>query len=70
MSIGTLYSDSVTRTKVPDALVKHFGLDVKIVKPDATYEKNFPLKRLPAFIGNDGFKLTETIAISLYCMYN
>lgn len=67
--MSTLYSAPVTRTKVPEGLVKHFGLDVKIATKDAAYEKAFPMGKLPAFIGADGFKLTETIAISIYCMY-
>lgn len=67
--MSTLYSAPVTRTKVPDGLVKYYGLDVKIsTTKDAAYEKAFPMGKFPAFIGEDGFKLTETIAISIYCM--
>lgn len=49
--------------------MKHLGLDIKVVNAagDETFEKNFPLKKIPAFIGADGFTLNESIAVNLYC---
>lgn len=69
MSLGTLYATQQIRSLPAKALVKHFNLDVKISDKDAAYEKNFPLNKIPAFIGPKGFTLTEVIAICLYCMY-
>lgn len=71
MSQGTLFADSKIRGVIPTALVKHFKLDVEIVDPasSAAYKKHFPLAKVPAFIGPKGVKLTEVIAISVYCMY-
>ncbi|CUM64999.1 uncharacterized protein PRCAT00002617001 [Priceomyces carsonii] len=70
MSLGTLYVAEQARGFVPKALVKHFNLDVKIAgKDDENYKKNFPLNKIPAFIGPKGFKLTEVIAVSIYCKY-
>lgn len=71
MSQGTLYSDQRIRSIVPAAIVKHFNLDVKIVAPAndaATFKKYFPTERVPAFVGPKGLKLTEVIAVSIYCM--
>lgn len=71
MSQGTLYTTEQARGIVPKALIKHFNLDVKIAdKEDASYKKFFPLNKIPAFVGPKGFKLTEVIAISIYCMYD
>lgn len=70
MSLGTLFGDQQIRTVPPKALIKHFNLDVKIVgSDDAAYQKAFPLKKIPAFVGPKGFKLHEVIAISIYRMY-
>ncbi|WPK24909.1 hypothetical protein PUMCH_002208 [Australozyma saopauloensis] len=71
MSQGTLYANSRIRAVIPTALVKHFNLDVKIVDPasSAEYTKFFPLGKVPAFVGPKGVKLTEVIAISVYCMF-
>lgn len=68
MSQGTLYATVQARGILPKALIKHFGLDVKVSDKDAVYNKHFPLNKIPAFVGPKGFKLTEVIAISLYCM--
>lgn len=69
MSQGTLYATQQIRSLAPKALIKHFGLDVKITEKDDTYHKYFPLDKIPAFIGPKGLKLHEVIAICLYCMY-
>ena len=71
MSLGTLYVNHGIRTVAVAALVRHFKLDVKIVDPATCSEfpKMFPLAKFPAFIGPKGVKLTEVIAIAVYCMY-
>lgn len=71
MSQGTLYASEKIRGLIAKALVKHFGLHVKVVNADesAEFKKIFPLKKVPAFVGPKGVKLTEVIAISIYCMY-
>lgn len=66
MSQGTLYANFRIRTVLPAALVEHFKLDVNVVEPPANYAEKFPLGKVPAFQGEKGFKLTETIAITLY----
>lgn len=67
--VGTLYSQENARGFVPKALIKKYNLDVKISEPDATYEKFFPLGKFPTYVGEKGFKLTEVLAVSIYCMY-
>lgn len=72
MSQGTLYANEKIRCVLAEAVVKHLNLDVKIVNPaddKATFEKYFPTGKYPAFIGPKGLKLTEVLAIVLYCMY-
>lgn len=71
MSQGTLFANSKTRALIPVALIKHFKLDVEIVDADNSdlFKKTFPLGKVPAFVGPKGLKLTEVIAISIYCMY-
>mmetsp|Transcript_1098 Transcript_1098/g.1106 ORF Transcript_1098/g.1106 Transcript_1098/m.1106 type:complete len:409 (-) Transcript_1098:76-1302(-) len=67
MSSGTLYGAQQIRTVPPKALIKHFNLDVKVVETlDKAYEKDFPLAKIPCFVGPKGFKLQEVIAISIY----
>ncbi|RLV95008.1 Elongation factor 1-gamma 1 [Spathaspora sp. JA1] len=66
MSQGTLYATQQIRSLTPKVIVKHFNLDVKISDKDDVYKKNFPLDKIPAFVGPKGFKLHEVIAISLY----
>lgn len=72
MSQGTLYADQKIRGVIPKAIIKAYNLDVKVVSEldDATFQKTFPLKQIPAFIGPKGLKLTEIIAVSLYRMFN
>lgn len=67
MSQGTLYTTEQARGILPKALIKHFNLDIKISDKDSVFNKHFPLSKIPAFIGPKGFKLTEVIAISIYC---
>merc|ERR1712080_448035 len=66
MSQGTLYANHRIRTVLPAALVQHYKLDVNVVEPPSNYAEKFPLGKVPAFAGEKGFKLTETIAITLY----
>lgn len=70
MSLGTLFATEQIRSLPPKALIKHFNLDVKFAdKEDSSYQKYFPLAKIPCFIGPKGFKLQEVIAICIYCMY-
>lgn len=69
MSQGTLYANEKIRGVIPQALIKHFKLDVNVVAPDATWSKYFPTERVPAFVGPKGLKLSEAIAISIYRMF-
>lgn len=70
MSQGTLYAGDFGRSVLPRALIKHFNLDIAIEGTDSeAYKTNFPLKKVPCFIGPKGYKLTEVLAISVYCMY-
>jgi hypothetical protein len=55
-----------SRVALPESLIKYFKLDIKVSTFDKDYISNFPLKRVPAFLGSDGFKLTEAIAVDLY----
>lgn len=67
MSAGTLYI--MLRASRPySILIQQLGLDIEVVdyEKDPTFVENFPLKKTPAFLGADGFKLTETIAVLEY----
>lgn len=67
MSIGTLYV--LLRASRPySILINQLGLDIEVAncENDQTFVRNFSLKKTPAFLGADGFKLTETIAILEY----
>lgn len=71
MSQSVLYSNFRIRSWVPRALVKQLGLNVKVVDPyaeeaQAEFNRDFPLKKLPAFRGPRGFKLTEQMALNHY----
>ncbi|CAN6657364.1 elongation factor 1-gamma 1 [Trichomonascus vanleenenianus] len=67
MSQGVLYTSERARGFLPKALVKYLNLDVSIAAPEGeAFEAQFPLKKIPAFKGADGFNLTESIAVNLY----
>ena len=69
MSQGTLYANFRIRTWVPRGLVETLKLDIKVVTPDSAAEefaRDFPLKKVPAFVGPKGYKLTEAMAINYY----
>ncbi len=66
MSQGTLYVGESSRGLLLKGLIKHYKLDINVTDRDATYQKLFPLGKVPAFVGPKGYKLTEVIAIVLY----
>jgi elongation factor 1-gamma len=73
MSFGKLYgfSDNA-RSVVLLALAKENKLDVELIETrppdvDAEYRKLNPLGRVPTFVGANGFVLTESMAIAIYC---
>ncbi|KAI5964313.1 uncharacterized protein KGF55_002255 [Candida pseudojiufengensis] len=68
MSLGTLYGKNISpRTFILIDIIKHFKLDIKVTEDeDSAYQSKFPLKKTPAFIGEKGYTLTETIAIASY----
>jgi elongation factor 1-gamma len=50
-------------------------LDIELVETrtpvtDTEYLKLNPLARIPTFVGADGFKLTEVMAIAIYCTFS
>ena len=63
------------RTTVLEVVAKANGLDLEVIdsfkKGDSTPDhlKAHPLGKVPAFLGADGFALSEVIAIAIYCMY-
>ncbi|KAG7701931.1 hypothetical protein KL929_000734 [Ogataea haglerorum] len=70
MSLGTLYAGEATRVLAAKGVVKALDLDVKFgEKTDEAFQKNFPLGKVPAFIGPRGYKLNEAIAVLYYCEY-
>ncbi|KAG7825794.1 hypothetical protein KL909_001026 [Ogataea angusta] len=70
MSLGTLYAGEATRVLAAKGVVKALGLDVKFGETtDEAFQKNFPLGKVPAFIGPKGYKLNEAIAVLYYCEY-
>ena len=75
MSFGKLYAfEDNARSIVLRAVAKENNLDIDLVEtrpPDVTtdYLKLNPLGRVPTFVGANGFILTESIAIAIYCEY-
>lgn len=70
MSQGTLFADAKARVFSAEALIKHFKLDVDVSDRSAkAYKDNFPLNKVPTFLGPKGFKLSEAIAVNIYRMY-
>ncbi|ODV84121.1 hypothetical protein CANARDRAFT_29295 [[Candida] arabinofermentans NRRL YB-2248] len=68
MSLGTLYGENHTRAIVAMGLVKVLNLNIKFGDraTDVDFRTNFPLAKVPTFIGSDGFVLSESIAIIIY----
>lgn len=61
------------RSTVLLAVAKENNLDIELVETrppvqDLEYFKLNPLGRIPTFVGANGFILTETMAIAVYCM--
>mgnify|MGYP003366637923 CR=1 FL=1 len=70
MAIGTLFGNGQTRAILPTGLVKAFGLDIEFA--DSKSEAHlaaFPEGLVPAFVGEKGFKISESIAVLYYCMF-
>ncbi|OTA61181.1 eEF1-gamma domain-containing protein [Hypoxylon sp. EC38] len=69
---GKIYTKELNpRTTAILAVAKANGLDLDIVevdtaKPTPEFLKVNPLSKVPAFVGSDGFVLTECIAIAIY----
>lgn len=75
MSQGTLFAYTKdrqhSRAITPKAIIKYFNLDITIAEcAGKVYEDNFPLKKAPTFVGPNGFKLQEVMAIIFYRKYN
>ncbi|KJZ75578.1 hypothetical protein HIM_05041 [Hirsutella minnesotensis 3608] len=72
MAFGTLftYADNPRSTAIK-AVAKANNLDLKIVEADTTkptveHLKAHGLGKIPAFLGEDGYALSESIAIAIY----
>ncbi|KAI0840159.1 eEF1-gamma domain-containing protein [Hypoxylon sp. FL0890] len=69
---GKIYTKELNpRTTAILAVAKANGLDLDVVEVDTTkptpeFLKVNPLSKVPAFVGSDGFTLTECIAIAIY----
>ncbi|KAL5341619.1 glutathione S-transferase [Aspergillus crustosus] len=74
MAFGTLYTHNPTpRSTTILALAKLNNLDLEIVNAEKKHEEAFaklceyhPLGQVPAFVGADGYILTECIPLTLY----
>ncbi len=63
------------RSTVLLAVAKANNLDIEVVETripiqDIEYFKLNPLGRVPTFVGPNGYLLTETMAIAVYCTSN
>jgi elongation factor 1-gamma len=72
MAFGTLYTKQDNpRSTAIKAVAKANDLDLNIVEIQAgqvtaEHKKASPLGKVPAFLGEDGFALSEAIAIAIY----
>ncbi|KAK4162724.1 putative cytosolic translation elongation factor 1B subunit gamma [Cladorrhinum sp. PSN259] len=72
MSFGKLYTYAGNpRSTAIRAVAKANGLDLEEIEttpsqPTAEFTKANPLNKVPAFVGADGFVLTESVAIAIY----
>ncbi|KAH3666770.1 hypothetical protein OGAPHI_003219 [Ogataea philodendri] len=68
MSQGTLFLNLASpRSSLFKDLAEYLNLDIKISdNKDPVFIKNFPLKRVPTFIGPDNYILHEAVAILIY----
>ncbi|ODV61389.1 glutathione S-transferase [Ascoidea rubescens DSM 1968] len=66
--VGTLYSPAASpRCPILNYIIEYYNLPVRIGEKDELFTKNFPLGKVPAYLGTDGnYKLHETLAILLY----
>lgn len=75
LSLTCLSLQENGRTIAVLVAAKHNDLDLELVNttpnsasPNAEYAKIHPLGKIPAFVGANGFTLTEVIAIAIYGM--
>ncbi|KAH8199817.1 hypothetical protein TruAng_006040 [Truncatella angustata] len=72
MSFGKVFTkERNPRTTAILAVAKANGLDIETVtvdttKPEADFLKYNPLSKVPVFVGQDGYVLTESIAVAIY----
>lgn len=69
MTVEKLYANNNARGMLPRALIEWLKIDIEPVNPSEKYEEfksHFPLGKNPAFLGSDGFELTEVMAILYY----
>jgi len=72
MPFGTLFTSiDNPRSIAIKAVAKANNLDLNIVirepgKPTAEHLKAHPLGKIPAFLGDDGFAVSESIAVAIY----
>ncbi|ODV88072.1 hypothetical protein CANARDRAFT_193144 [[Candida] arabinofermentans NRRL YB-2248] len=68
MSQGTLYLNLASpRSSLFKDLVEYLKLDIKISdQSDPNFVANFPLKKVPTFIGPDNYILSEAVALLIY----
>ncbi|GMM30503.1 hypothetical protein DAMA08_032480 [Martiniozyma asiatica (nom. inval.)] len=65
---GTIFLNLASpRSSLFKDIIEYLGLDIEIApKTDPRLAANFPLQRTPSYLGSDGFKLHETIAILVF----
>ncbi|KAF8472435.1 elongation factor EF-1 gamma subunit [Kalaharituber pfeilii] len=71
MSFGKIYGFKENpRTRILLVIAKENGLDIELVETyppgPEEYAKVNPLRKIPTFVGSNGFVLTECIAIAIY----
>lgn len=69
MSQGTLFGDFQCKAVLPICIIKAYSLDISVEMAGSKAEFNaFSKQRIPSFIGQQGFRLQESVAIIYYCM--
>ncbi|SCU98905.1 LANO_0F00144g1_1 [Lachancea nothofagi CBS 11611] len=69
MTVETLYATKHARGMLPRGLIEWLKIDIEPVDPNEKYDEfktHFPLGKSPAFLGSNGFELTEVLAILSY----
>jgi elongation factor 1-gamma len=72
MAFGTLFTtENNPRTTAIKAVAKANNLELNIVEADTAspsieHTKASPLGKIPAFLGEDGFALSECLAVAIY----